>query len=369
MFQVVPQGVIALTAVLMSFALAIVLFRVGTPGSVARKLSLLLLFEGLTLGSSDVITHFMTSPGDLYERFPWLDMVQGIIHTFGDCGMIALYPPFLAAALRTRLTRPFADKRGGMVCMALAAMLFVFVVLMQGDDVAITVLYLCMSLVFSYAMVASIHAWYVATGSARSRARIFTLAFGFRDICWNFFYATGIWIMWFAPELLHRDENPAIYVVYALGTLIAVPLIAYGILRTQLFDIDLKIRWTIKQSTLAGVIIAIVFAVSEGASQFLSAELGNVFGLLAAAVVMFFLAPLQRFAENVASAAMPNTQNTPEYAAFRKMQVYEEAVTEAHTEGGISDKERSLLVRLRDSLGISESDARTIESELLTGAI
>ena len=64
--------------------------------------------------------------------------------------------------------------------------------------------------------------------------------------------------------------------------------------------------------------------------------------------------------------ALPNTQNTPEYAAFRKMQVYEEAVTEAHAEGGISDKERSLLVRLRDSLRISESDARTIESELLT---
>jgi len=33
-------------------------------------------------------------------------------------------------------------------------------------------------------------------------------------------------------------------------------------------------------------------------------------------------------------------------------------------EGGISDKERSLLVRLRDSLGITESDAYAIEGEL-----
>lgn len=32
---------------------------------------------------------------------------------------------------------------------------------------------------------------------------------------------------------------------------LAVPLIAYGILRAHLFDTDLRIRWMIKQSTLA----------------------------------------------------------------------------------------------------------------------
>ncbi len=78
------------------------------------------------------------------------------------------------------------------------------------------------------------------------------------------------------------------------------------------------------------------------------------------------LAPLQRFAESIAGVAMPNTQNTPEYAAFRKMQVYEEAVTDARFEGGVSQRERALLVRLRDSLGISASDAETIENELLS---
>jgi hypothetical protein len=59
-----------------------------------------------------------------------------------------------------------------------------------------------------------------------------------------------------------------------------------------------------------------------------------------------------------------NSENTPEYAAFRKLQVYEAATSEALHEGGISEKERSLLVRLRDSLGISASDADAIEVEL-----
>jgi hypothetical protein len=69
-------------------------------------------------------------------------------------------------------------------------------------------------------------------------------------------------------------------------------------------------------------------------------------------------------AERVAGVAMPNTQNTPEYAAFRKMQVYEAAVTEAQQEGGISRKERALLNRLRDSLGVSTSDAEAIEVQM-----
>ena len=197
---------------------------------------------------------------------------------------------------------------------------------------------------------------------------MFALAFGIRDLGWSMSYAIFAWWMWTQPE---ATGMPAIgwlgKTVYALGTLLSVPLVAYGVLRGLLFDIDLRIRWTIKQSTVAGIIIAVVFAVSEGASNFLSAELGNIAGLLAAAVLMFFLAPLQRFAESVANAAMPNTRNTPEYAAHRKMQVYETAVAEAHQEGGISDKERVLLNHLRESLGITPADAETLERELLSG--
>jgi hypothetical protein len=51
------------------------------------------------------------------------------------------------------------------------------------------------------------------------------------------------------------------------------------------------------------------------------------------------------------------------------MQVYEAALVEAQQEGGISDKERSLLNRLRDSLGISLTDAETLERELLAGSV
>ena len=80
--------------------------------------------------------------------------------------------------------------------------------------------------------------------------------------------------------------------------------------------------------------------------------------------MVFALMPLQRFAEHVVTMAMPNSQNTPEYAVARKLQVYEAALTEALPDGIISGRERELLNRLRDSLEISESDADAIERDL-----
>lgn len=369
MFQVHPYGILGAVAVLLCWTLAVVLLRAGMPGSVARRLSVLLFLEGVTLGSSDAgVSYWLASPELFYAQYAWAEPVQRFVHTFGDVGMLALYPPFLAAALQTQLTRPFGDKRV-QVGLGIAAVILFIAVHTTPIEFGIALLYICMAANFLFALVASLNAWYISTGTARPRALVFALAFGFRDICWTFVYSVALWWVWsgVALDISPYDSLPMWHTAsYISGTLVAVPLIAYGILRTQLFDIDLRIKWTIKQSTVAAAILAVVFLVSEGASQFLSQELGNVVGLLAAAVVMFFLAPLQRFAERVASAAMPNTENTPQYKAFRKMQVYEAAVSEAQQGGGISQKERALLVRLRDSLGISEADADAIEREMLT---
>jgi hypothetical protein len=368
MFQSDPYGLVALIAFAMCCALAVVLYRVGTSSSVARKLSLLLVVEGVTLISTGYIDLFLTPSVLESSWYPGWLQAEEIIHTFGDCAMLALYPPFLAAALQTKLTRPFTDKRTQLAIVGGAGLLF-FMTLLTPLTIGATLLYLMLSLLFGFALVASINAWCVASGMSRHRARAFTLAFGLRDICWGIAYGWAIWAIRLGEyEIVDSEASSSfynyVYLIYALGTLFAVPLVAYGILRTQLFDIDLRIRWTIKQSTLAAAFVAIMFLISEGAERLLSAELGNFAGLLAAALVVFFLAPLQRFAERVASAAMPNTKNTPEYTAYRKMQVYESALTEALLDGDISEKERSLLNTLRDTLGVSATDAESLERDL-----
>jgi hypothetical protein len=375
-----PLGILALVAVAMCWSLSVVLFRAGVRGSIARKLALLLIVEGVALVSSGSIEFLFGSPDEFYQRNPRFAIVEMIVHGLGDCGMLALYPPFLAVALQTRWTRLFADRRvriglalgTALLCATLSWPLVKTLGSAAAPDFSLLalptgILYAALVALFVFAFGASLRVWLVSSGAAKKRARIFAIAFGIRDVCWGFIYATQVWALWVGDYATVFTGIPPWFIVYALGTFIAVPLIAYGILRTQLFDIDLRIRWTIKQSTLAAAVVALVYVLSEGASRLLSNELGNVAGLLGAAAVVFFLAPLQRFAERVATAAMPNTHDTPEYAAFRKLQVFEAAVADA-LPGGISEKERALLRRLQDSLGISATDAAAIERDLQTRA-
>jgi hypothetical protein len=364
MFQPDPRGILAVIALAMCWSLAVLLYRLGAAGSTARKLSVLLVIEGVTLVTAGYIDLMLSPSVQAHSMYATWFSWEFVVHTMGDCAMLALYPPFLATALSTPLTRPLADPRMRWGLAAIAIVLF-FATLNTPMKYGASALYLLLVMTFVFALVASVQAWHVATGAARTRARSFALAFGVRDLCWGFVYLAVVWGVWngtFAE--VPTDPYDPTYIIYMLGTLFAVPLIAYGILRTQLFDIDLRIRWTIKQSTLAAAAVAIIYAVSEGAERLLSSELGNFAGLLAAALVVFFMAPLQRFAEGVASAAMPNTHDTPQYAAFRKLQVYQAAVEEALRGDGVSQKERAMLDRLRDTLEIPPVDAEALERDL-----
>ena len=363
MLQFSSIGTPALVALAMCWSLAVVVFRVSLPGSVGRQLSVLLLVEGATLISTGYIDLFLTETARAASWYPTFFRAEEIVHTVGDCLMLALYPPFLAAALRTRLTAPFGTPVARVVLLGLAAILAV-IVLWVSLKIGGTILYVSLVLLFLFALIASVDAWRKAEGIARSRAGTFAIAFGVRDICWSAVYGWATIVLWQGTyAIVDPNAATAPYLIYAFGTLLAVPLIAYGIPKTQLFDIDLKIQWTIRQSTVAAAFVAVFYLVTEGADRLFEAELGSWVGLLASALLIFFLAPLQRLAERFAGAVMPNTTDTPEYAAYKKLQVYEAALVDA-LPGGISEKERALLKHLRDSLGIATADADALERDL-----
>jgi hypothetical protein len=294
------------------------------------------------------------------------------VHHSFDVALIAFYPPFLAYALRTRWTIPFA-KTAVRITLALIAIALVVFVMSGGPGAyqrRVSVLYVAMCMTFFFAFAVSLHAWRVATTDTQRRsARAFVIGFGLRDVSWCFLYGTSAYRA--AIQASGVPLGPGFELVlqvaalgYTLGTLVEVPLIAYGILSRQLFDIDLRVKWTIRQSTLAAM-IAIVYFTTEAADRLLSQELGAWPGLAAAALIVYLLAPLQRLSERVANHVMPRTVSTPEYLAYRKMQIYEAALTEALGGEGISQKERAILSRLRESLEVSADDARAMEDQLL----
>jgi len=69
-FEINPIGVLGLVAVAMGRSLAAWLYRVGTPGNVARRLSLLLFVEGVTLGSTGYIDLFIGRATRTHALFP-----------------------------------------------------------------------------------------------------------------------------------------------------------------------------------------------------------------------------------------------------------------------------------------------------------
>jgi len=344
------------------WGLALVVSRTG--GAPGRRLGLLLAVEGFALGSSGVFDLFLTSSARSADAYPIWVSSNGVVHFVADGAMLALYPVFLASVLDTPLVRPFRSAWGRKAA-AGAACLLVVLVWVAPLLIGAGLLYVVMASLFAYALVASLHSWRRApTGLARVRAGALALGFGFRDVCWGITYVLGI-----RQLLAGAGADPLaypgyFYVIYAMGTAVAVPVIAYGILRARLFDIDLRIRWTLERSTLAAAFVALLYLITEGAEQILSSELGAWTGLLVAAALVFLLAPLQRFAETIVGAAMPNTLDTPAYSAFRKLQVYEAALQDASRDGGISEKERLLLDRLRESLGIGLDDAAALERDV-----
>ena len=99
MLQFSSIGFLALIALTMCWGLAIVVFRVSPAESVGRQLALLLVVEGATLVSTGYIDLFLTEAARAGSWYPAFYRVEEVVHTVGDCLMLALYPPFLAAAL------------------------------------------------------------------------------------------------------------------------------------------------------------------------------------------------------------------------------------------------------------------------------
>jgi len=356
-------------SVLMCLAFAIWLWRIGARGSTARQLSVLLVIEGLTVLTSGAMQFgvvFPAPPPPLTTVEGLLGFTRVLLHHACDVALIALYPPFLATALLTRWTLFFSKLwvRITLIVFGVTLVAFVLPFGYEAYTHRVWVLYLAMCLTFVYALAVSVHALRVAaTETQRRRARSFVIGFGIRDVIWGGFYGTLSYLYLTNPAALGNTTANWV-LVYPIGTLVEVPLIAYGILSTQLFDIDLRLKWTIRQSTLAAIVIAIVYFATEAANRLFSNELGPWPGLVAAALIVFLLAPLQRVSERFANRLMPGTAATPEYLAHRKLQVYEAALTEALGGMGISDKERAILKRLRETLEVSPEDAHAMEDDL-----
>lgn len=159
----------------------------------------------------------------------------------------------------------------------------------------------------------------------------------------------GAWFMW----------------GFFLAALWLMVALTYGVLSAQLFDIDIKVKWTIRRGTLVGIFVAVFFVVSETAAALLGDRWGTYGGILGAGLLLFALSPLQAFAERVADRALPHVGDTDAYIATRKEHVYRATLEEMIADGAFSLKERRVLLRLQEMLELDAATTHRLEKELL----
>ncbi len=356
---------LGIPAALIAWSFALYVFIVAPKTTAARLLVALLVVDGIAVVSSYGNSIFFDPYIGSFGQLRWWQ-----IHQASDWLVITFYLAFIGVTVRSPLTRPLRAPKVRWVLLVSGLMLAAW--MFTKDEAELTAmvpaLYPAICIALTWGFASAIHAWMIARDEAsRARARAFTMAFGIRDVIWvvTFTISTAIVLNILPDGGLIGSANAF---AYALAVILYVPLVAYGMLRTQLFDIDLRLKRTIKRSTVAAAFVAAYFLVSETAATFLSNQLGTVLGLVCTAALVFFLEPIQRAAQRFSDAAMPNTQATPEYETYRKLQVYEAALHTALENGEISSRERQVLNTLIQSMGIDAHAAAALERDALAGA-
>jgi hypothetical protein len=158
--------------------------------------------------------------------------------------------------------------------------------------------------------------------------------------------------------------SPLARFVLGIWRLALPALVALALVRYNLFDIDLKVKFAMKQGTVAATFVAVFFVASETAQQVFSGVGGSYFGIAAAGVLVLGMHPLQRLAERLADKAMPGVKPMQEMSRAEKSRFYREQAALAWEDGALNKKERLMLNSLRERLGLSHEDASRLELEV-----
>jgi hypothetical protein len=152
--------------------------------------------------------------------------------------------------------------------------------------------------------------------------------------------------------------------IHGLARLAGAGVLAYAILQHQLFDINVKLRFGIKHSTIAAIFIALFVGVQTFVSEFFTDEAGLIGGAIVTAALVFAITPLQRLGDRVAERAVPNARPLSQRTAAERTAFYRALAESAWADGSLTRSERRVLDAARSRLGLDAATAAHIEAKL-----
>lgn len=140
---------------------------------------------------------------------------------------------------------------------------------------------------------------------------------------------------------------------------------AYGLLRYRVFDLDLRLRFTVKSTVVGSVFLSVFLAAAKlGELVLQNTAQGSTIGIVAMGLLFLVLHPVQRLADRVARRLFPARVDSDKYREFRRWETYRATFEDVSADGNVTQRERRVLDSLAKSLRLSAPDIRTIEREV-----
>lgn len=354
--------------------LAWIVFQVSPKRDQNRFLAILLVLAGLEVGTSFGLVFLATT-----------DALRTTIDAFSTFAVLAspwVYLAFLGT-IPTVLTRPLRSRRLQWALTVVPVVLLLAWPLVDGhvlahyeDGARIVPEAFRWALswhgaVLFYGGLVAVTALLLGSGSGlnHEKTKAYALAFGTRDL--------GLAFAIFGAQLLASlglqlpfagsgaGSSPWEQVLFvSLPTLVFILLLAYGILKTQLFVVDLKIKDGLRRSGILGGFVLVFFLVSEGLETLVEGTVGEWAGLVAAGVLAFLFRRLEQAADRFADRVMPGVEDTQAYREERKREIYGATVEDLLADGELSERDRRILSNLRDELEVEQPTAERIEDRV-----
>lgn len=361
-----PLALTGVVALLFAWAMAGLVYFTSPGSAINRRLGLLLFVEGTAFGAATGLQFLMA---DAAEARAWR-----AVSILASLAMPFLYLLFLAT-LDAPLVRPLRSARVQAVLAACAVLVpmawflhperFVGSMVLRngawygtgGPWFKLLLQVLLVTYLYGFAVALTAFLRTPKERALRERAWAVTLAFGTRDVLFIVQLASAP--LWSATPLLQNA-----FVIYSgVIPIVFSALFAYAILKAQVFDIDLRLKKSLRGSLIAGTFVLAFFLASEATERFVAQRAGAFGGFIVAGLLAFAIRPLEGAATRVADAAFPGVSAEEGYLRQRKEEVYRAAVESVLEEGGVDAEEARILQRLREKLGISTDTAGAIERE------
>ncbi|HUR25719.1 MAG TPA: serine/threonine-protein kinase [Candidatus Thermoplasmatota archaeon] len=219
--------------------------------------------------------------------------------------------------------------------------------------------------VYALALAITIQAYRraLAGTAAKDRAFWFMVGFGVHDL---FF---GYRLIVLLPYLADGNAippgwvGPTIQYGRPLSLIGWVLLLSYGMLRHQLFDLEVRIRRGAVRTALVATLVGLFFVAGSLASRALESRGSNLLALGVVAVAAIALLPLQRSLDRVLDRLLPGP--TQAELDARKLQVFGAALAEvAAADGAVAPRDLARLDELQRDLGLTTRDREVLARAL-----